>query len=57
MQGQWQPAGPRQLAKSPVLTVPERQKASEPIRNFPAVAALFADWHAREVFRAPARAT
>jgi putative restriction endonuclease len=47
--------GRSQTAEQMVLSL-AGQKASKPLRNFPAVAAPFADWRAREVFRAPARA-
>src|SRR5712692_636540 len=37
-----------------VLSLNDRA-ASQPMKGFPAVAAAYAAWHAREVFRAPAR--
>jgi putative restriction endonuclease len=46
--------GRSQTAEQMVLSL-VGQQASQPLRNFPAVAAPFADWHAREVFRTPAR--
>jgi putative restriction endonuclease len=47
--------GRSQTAELLVLSLTGRQ-ASQPLKGFPAVAAAYAAWHAREVFRGPARA-
>jgi hypothetical protein len=46
--------GRSQAAERLVLAL-NGEQASRPIKGFPAVATPHARWHAREVFRAPAR--